>query len=117
MKEWAPHFWYVIEHILKETNELTLENSKLAISSIANFIPCQKCKTHFLEYIDKFPLDNVNIPELMSGIWLSNFKKSIEINKSVTENIIKPTSNGCKGCGKIKYTHTVKSSRYFKSGF
>jgi ABC-type bacteriocin/lantibiotic exporter with double-glycine peptidase domain len=105
--EWSIHFWYVIEHIINETNISTLDNAKNAIMLIINFIPCQKCKNHSLEYISNHQFD-----ENSAKLWLIEFKNSI--NKPIN----KPINKGsCTGCGKIKSSIKIKSSGYFKSGF
>lgn len=78
--KWYAHYWYVIEDIYNQRNR---RPPLQAFRELGEYIPCGKCKTHFLEYIEREPFDS---------LWLSKLKK--EIADKIPR---KPSGECCKG--------------------
>lgn len=75
---WANHYWYVIGSIAKEIEKDKDKDEKLieqTIRGICSYVPCEKCKKHFKEYVKKNPIDVTNL-----NTWINNYKKSTNQN-------------------------------------
>ena len=84
-KVWGSHTWHVINVMAltyPEKPDVQDQNNMTAfITSLANVLPCDKCKFHFKKNLEKFPLSQA----LTSR---SNFIKwVIDVHNSVNERI------------------------------
>lgn len=85
LKDWDKHFWFVIETIVKKSNSLNNQTSWETLRGLANYIPCQKCKIHFKEYLSR--------ENTINQEWLSKLKYEIKIESQSSKR-------PCKKCQK-----------------
>ena len=89
-KVWGPHYWFVIDSLVSQTNDSNFNQICHLIEGLCNQVPCPKCKNHYIVYKQKFPMKFNNKKELID--WLNKFKIQTKRNKP------QPTCSG--GCGK-----------------
>jgi hypothetical protein len=87
----GPGIWYVIH--LQGARAITpeLQNSFiLNINDLANNFKCQKCKGHFLKYIEKFPLQQWTqpLPNGIPGLFAWTVNLHNEVNRFLKKPIM-----------------------------
>lgn len=73
-KLWYNSYWYVIGDIIRQTNQMNVEESLDALKIIGKYIPCLECKIHYLDYLER--------NRTLDKSWLVGLKGEIERNKS-----------------------------------
>jgi hypothetical protein len=86
---WGAYIWKWMHRISLTSNS----NLSLLFSSLFNILPCEKCKTHALEYCNQFPIPSQNVFE-----WTIQFHN--EVSKQTNAEY-----------GKRKRSYTVEESR------
>lgn len=92
---WGPHGWFLFDSIcLSYPNNPTntdKEQYKYFFYSLPHILPCSKCRIHFKEYIEKYPLnDDILKSKYNLIIWIltahNNVKKINNNNKITLKN-------------------------------
>jgi hypothetical protein len=87
----GPGIWYVIHLQAARATTPELQNAFISNTiALANNFKCQKCKVHFLKYIEKFPLQQWTqpLPNTIPGLfaWTVNFHN--EVNRFLKKPIM-----------------------------
>lgn len=87
----GPGIWYVMH--IDAAHTTTLESQSVFISktiALANNFKCQKCKGHFLKYIEKFPLQQWTqpLPNGIPGLFAWTVNLHNEVNRFLKKPIM-----------------------------
>ena len=80
--DWDKHWWFVIENIVQRSNVQNNLKSWNILNNLADYLPCQKCKVHFKDYLSR--------EKTINQEWLSKLKNEIKVSKK--------KKNSCKSC-------------------
>lgn len=56
--EWDKHWWFVIENIVERSNDQNNLKSWELLYGLAAYLPCQKCRIHFKDYLSREKIIN-----------------------------------------------------------
>lgn len=79
-KKWGPHAWYMLDMMIIRLNpdDAKLVNHILMqIVSLMETIPCEKCRTHYKNYIETNPIDQALSSQLALARWVYNLRSQI----------------------------------------
>lgn len=74
MANWYKPFWFVIETIVQKNDA----NSLKTLGMLANYLPCNKCKSHFHDFIERNPVLNKD--------WVALLKYEISLTQKKSNN-------------------------------
>lgn len=71
-KSWSENYWFVIESIVSQTQQLNNSQSLETLKLLGNYLPCQDCRNHY----NLFITNNTYI----DTEWLNKLKREIKLN-------------------------------------
>lgn len=90
---WGKHFWYVIHNVTMSFPNNPTEEQKYSITQLLThlgyWLPCSRCRKHFIDFIQENPIDATNKITLLT--WVNKLKanadndKQKQINKSINK--------------------------------
>lgn len=83
-EKWGPYFWQAMHYLTVAYPDNPTENDKNNVrnffESVKNILPCERCRSHFLMHLKKYPLsDNVLMSKYNLVNWLLNIHNEVNI--------------------------------------
>lgn len=80
--QWGPHFWYVMRCVANTYSEVPTEKEQKVVldffTLVKDILPCEKCKEHYKETIEKIPLDGAIASRADLVKWVEDIYKMID---------------------------------------
>tara|TARA_Y100000748_G_scaffold193088_1_gene161698 strand:+ start:14655 stop:15086 length:432 start_codon:yes stop_codon:yes gene_type:complete len=103
-KQWGPHTWAFLHAIADGAPENPTPEEFLAYSAvfdaIPTILPCQKCRQHAKERLDKTPISYMNGSDLRRSLWEFHNDVNVSLKKPikpfdccVNKEYLKPKTN------------------------
>lgn len=108
MLNWSSQFWFVIEEIARQVSiekEPDEEKVICIIYGLGSYLPCEKCKIHFKNYIKTNPLKVKNINKWVKDLKENTKTPSKKVNKEFSKKV------GCCGRKPVFINHKNSNSK------
>ena len=111
-KEWGPYMWNVL-HLLTVHPKSSIADYKDFFNSIANILPCTKCKENYTLHLKALPIPNnkTNLAE-----WLIQIHNRVNISTNKPEqsstNMLLFWKEKYKSLKSIRETHVIELADY-----
>jgi hypothetical protein len=78
---WGSHAWFFLDSIVLSIDNTNLKDYKVFFTSLAKVLPCGKCRIHYAQYLERYPLDDVKDKDEMM-IWLNNLHNQVRVRNN-----------------------------------
>ena len=87
---WGSHYWKAMHYLTiaypDEPTDIDKTNVKQFFTSVGKILPCEKCRVHFAQHLQKYPLSDIVLSSRYNLInWLKDIHNEVnlEFNKKI----------------------------------
>lgn len=116
-KIWGPHYWYVMKNAAHNYDP-SLGNRQYYINfykSLAQIIPCPKCRSNYFALMERFPLENFLDQRVSLINWVDIIYNETQVEINQSKNIQQKVVVGKKVSKKVIKKQVKKPKRIIKN--